>query len=94
MSSPIGREGGREGRDAAEDGGLVMLVDDEPFLLKCGLIQRTPRGRVATAGAYRHLGLEPPTRNGTQTELWSDYRVPNEDEGEAELFVKPPAAHD
>lgn len=33
----------------------------EPFLLQLGLIQRTSRGRVATAGAYRHLGLEPPT---------------------------------
>jgi holliday junction DNA helicase RuvB len=32
----------------------------EPFLLQLGLIQRTARGRVATAGAYRHLGLEPP----------------------------------
>jgi Holliday junction DNA helicase RuvB len=30
----------------------------EPYLLKCGLIKRTPRGRVATARAYRHLGLE------------------------------------
>ena len=29
----------------------------EPFLLQCGLIQRTPRGRVATAAAYAHLGL-------------------------------------
>jgi holliday junction DNA helicase RuvB len=29
----------------------------EPFLLQQGLIQRTPRGRVATANAYRHLGL-------------------------------------
>ncbi len=33
----------------------------EPFLLQAGLLARTPRGRVATAGAYRHLGLEPPT---------------------------------
>jgi len=32
----------------------------EPFLLQEGLIMRTPRGRVATARAYRHLGLEPP----------------------------------
>lgn len=32
----------------------------EPFLLQSGLIQRTPRGRVATANAYAHLGLEPP----------------------------------
>lgn len=32
----------------------------EPFLLLSGLLKRTPRGRVATAGAYRHLGMEPP----------------------------------
>jgi Holliday junction DNA helicase RuvB len=32
----------------------------EPFLLQQGLIQRTPRGRVATHAAYRHLGLTPP----------------------------------
>jgi Holliday junction DNA helicase RuvB len=33
----------------------------EPFLLQAGLLARTPRGRVATVGAYRHLGLDPPT---------------------------------
>lgn len=32
----------------------------EPFLLQIGLLQRTPRGRVATSSAYTHLGLEPP----------------------------------
>jgi len=32
----------------------------EPYLLICGLLKRTPRGRVATPGAYAHLGLEPP----------------------------------
>lgn len=32
----------------------------EPFLLQTGLIQRTPRGRMATAHAYTHLGVEPP----------------------------------
>lgn len=32
----------------------------EPFLLQSGLIQRTPRGRVATKHAYLHLGVEPP----------------------------------
>jgi Holliday junction DNA helicase RuvB len=32
----------------------------EPYLLQRGFIQRTPRGRAATAHAYRHLGLEPP----------------------------------
>ena len=32
----------------------------EPFLLQSGLIKRTPRGRMATARAYTHLGQEPP----------------------------------
>ncbi len=32
----------------------------EPFLLQIGMLQRTPRGRVATSSAYTHLGLEPP----------------------------------
>jgi Holliday junction DNA helicase RuvB len=32
----------------------------EPYLLKQGLIERTPRGRVATRRAFEHLGLEPP----------------------------------
>ncbi len=32
----------------------------EPFLLQLGLINRTPRGRVATRRAYKHLGLNPP----------------------------------
>jgi Holliday junction DNA helicase RuvB len=31
----------------------------EPYLLQEGLLKRTPRGRVATARAYRHLGLAP-----------------------------------
>jgi Holliday junction DNA helicase RuvB len=34
----------------------------EPYLLKSGLIKRTPRGRVATARGYGHLGLERPER--------------------------------
>ncbi len=42
-----------EARDAVED---VI----EPFLLQQGFIQRTPRGRVACAKAYAHLGLTPP----------------------------------
>ena len=32
----------------------------EPFLLKQGLLRRTPRGRVATVAAYAHLGLTAP----------------------------------
>ncbi len=40
-----------------EDTGTVEEVY-EPFLIKEGFIQRTPRGRVATELAYHHLGLE------------------------------------
>ena len=32
----------------------------EPFLVRCGFLARTPRGRVATPAAWRHLGLTPP----------------------------------
>lgn len=32
----------------------------EPFLIREGLLVRTPRGRVATPAAYRHLGVRPP----------------------------------
>ena len=42
----------------------------EPFLLQRGLLKRTPRGRVATASAWSHLGLNPPDpARGTAT-LW------------------------
>ena len=30
----------------------------EPYLIQCGLLQRTPRGRVVTPKGYKHLGLE------------------------------------
>jgi Holliday junction DNA helicase RuvB len=32
----------------------------EPFLVRMGFISRTPRGRVATASGYQHLGEKPP----------------------------------
>ena len=32
----------------------------EPFLVRAGLLARTPRGRVATAAAWQHLGIRPP----------------------------------
>jgi Holliday junction DNA helicase RuvB len=32
----------------------------EPYLVRAGMLARTPRGRVATAGAWRHLRMEPP----------------------------------
>jgi Holliday junction DNA helicase RuvB len=43
----------------------------EPFLVQHGFLQRTPRGRVATAQAYRHLGYPPPAAaSGAQPELF------------------------
>jgi Holliday junction DNA helicase RuvB len=38
----------------------------EPYLLQQGLLMRTPRGRVATAAAFEHLGLERPDRAAQQ----------------------------
>jgi Holliday junction DNA helicase RuvB len=52
-----------EARDAVED---VI----EPYLLQQGFIQRTPRGRVACARAYAHLGLDAPPPGGTQAGLF------------------------
>jgi Holliday junction DNA helicase RuvB len=37
----------------------------EPYLIQAGFLQRTPRGRVASAAAYRHLGITPPAREGS-----------------------------
>ena len=42
-----------------EDAGTLEDVY-EPYLLKSGLLNRTPRGRVVTDSAYHHLGLEIP----------------------------------
>ncbi|MEN6492154.1 MAG: Holliday junction DNA helicase RuvB C-terminal domain-containing protein, partial [Rectinema sp.] len=36
----------------------------EPYLIQIGMLARTPRGRVATPAAYRHLGMEQPNENG------------------------------
>ncbi len=41
----------------------------EPFLIQSGFLKRTPRGRQATAGAYRHLGLIPPAISPGQESL-------------------------
>ncbi len=43
-----------------EDAGTIEDVY-EPYLIKNGLLNRTPRGRVVTDLTYRHLGLEIPT---------------------------------
>jgi Holliday junction DNA helicase RuvB len=47
----------------AEEAETVEVVA-EPFLVRCGLIMRTPRGRVATPAAWEHLGLSAPAPEG------------------------------
>jgi len=57
---------------AAATGEEVVTLEDvvEPYLMQVGLLARTPRGRVATLLAYRHLGMASPARGGTQESLW------------------------
>jgi Holliday junction DNA helicase RuvB len=61
-------DGGPVGLDnvAAAIGEEPGTIEDviEPYLIQQGYLQRTPRGRVATAAAWRHLGLAPPVREG------------------------------
>lgn len=47
---------------AATIGEESQTIEDvyEPYLMQIGFLQRTPRGRIATEGAYRHLGLPLP----------------------------------
>ncbi|WP_278286735.1 Holliday junction branch migration DNA helicase RuvB [Tepidiforma thermophila] len=59
----------------SEEADTIMDVY-EPFLLKCGFLNRTPRGRVATEAAYRHLGLEPPRERPAQAALWDGAGAP------------------
>ena len=42
----------------------------EPYLLQCGFVDRTPRGRVATRQAYDHLGIVCPIDNSEQVTLF------------------------
>jgi Holliday junction DNA helicase RuvB len=59
-------DGGPVGLDnvAAAIGEESGTIEDviEPYLIQQGYLQRTPRGRIATAAAWRHLGLVAPVR--------------------------------
>ena len=59
LAAAIGEE-----RDTIED---VL----EPYLIQQGYLQRTPRGRMATANAYQHFGLVQP-RSANNKELWDE----------------------
>src|SRR6202012_4364990 len=52
-----------EPRDAIED-----II--EPYLIQCGFLQRTPRGRLITGHAFKHLGLAEPARDPAQFGLF------------------------
>jgi Holliday junction DNA helicase RuvB len=58
LAAAIGEE-----RDTIED---VL----EPYLIQQGYLMRTPRGRIATAQAYQHFGLQAPSQNANG-DLWS-----------------------
>jgi Holliday junction DNA helicase RuvB len=61
-------DGGPVGLDniAASIGEESGTIEDviEPYLIQQGYLQRTPRGRIATQAAWRHLGLQPPAGRG------------------------------
>jgi Holliday junction DNA helicase RuvB len=40
----------------------------EPYLIQRGFLQRTPRGRMVTEAAFRHVGLNPPAQLGLYPE--------------------------
>jgi len=52
-----------------EDSGTLEEVY-EPYLLQQGFLERTQRGRVATANAYRRFGITPPPASGGQAVLF------------------------
>jgi len=54
-----------EPRDAIEE-----II--EPFLIQRGFLQRTPRGRLLTSHAFRHLGLAEPARDPAQFGLFGE----------------------
>ncbi|MBC7728695.1 MAG: Holliday junction branch migration DNA helicase RuvB, partial [Microbacteriaceae bacterium] len=62
-------DGGPVGLDnvAAAIGEEAGTIEDviEPYLIMQGFLQRTPRGRIATLAAYRHLGVTPPQAAGS-----------------------------
>jgi len=64
--------GGPVGIDtiAASIGEERVTIEDvyEPYLMQLGMLMRTPKGRVATDDAYRHLGMAVPRREGAAYE--------------------------
>jgi holliday junction DNA helicase RuvB len=67
-------DGGPVGLDTiaasiSEESDTIMDVY-EPYLLQLGFLERTPRGRITTELAYRHLGIQYKTNRTPQSTLW------------------------
>jgi Holliday junction DNA helicase RuvB len=63
---PVGVEAVAHTMNTAVD----TLIDEvEPFLLRSGMVVRTPRGRQLTVDGYAHLGIEPP-RDSAQRRMF------------------------
>ena len=79
-------EGGPVGVDslAAALGEERGTIEDviEPYLIQQGYLQRTPRGRIATVAAYRHLGLVVPA---AAADLWSQPDTESSEIGRAHV---------
>jgi Holliday junction DNA helicase RuvB len=60
LGGPAGVEAIAHTMNSATD---TLEEEIEPFLLRTGLVVRTPRGRVARAGAYEHLKIDPPAQD-------------------------------
>jgi len=69
-------DGGPVGLDnvAAAIGEEAGTIEDviEPYLIQQGFLQRTPRGRIATLAAYRHLGVTPPKNQAAAADLFGE----------------------
>jgi Holliday junction DNA helicase RuvB len=59
----------------------VDTIEDfyEPFLVQCGLIKRTPRGRMATRKAYQHLGISDSLVKNAETPIQKQLFAENEE---------------
>jgi hypothetical protein len=69
VNLPRGQEvSGLHGAPSQLQGEILRLVRLDglsvPYLIQQGYLQRTPRGRIATLAAYRHLGVTPRNPEG------------------------------
>ena len=66
-----GRSGSRRSPPGCPSRATRSRKSSSPILIQQGFIARTPRGRVLTAQAFAHLGLDQPTQPATQFPLFN-----------------------